>query len=175
MYKPVALESPFAGFVAYNVAYGRACMSDCLKRGEAPFASHLLYTQPGVLNDDDKIERAMGIDAGCYLEKALSYTVVYTDLGISKGMEYGIDKAHKCGREVYYRTLGAPWKPVEALNMQDHLIMYKRAFDEALIQLSTALGVARRNNVNILNLGFLFEKLKEYSDRIQMNIAKFKE
>ena len=39
----VLLESPYAGYVERNLAYARACMRDCLLRGEAPFASHLLY------------------------------------------------------------------------------------------------------------------------------------
>ncbi len=47
----VILESPYGGTpeeVERNVKYARACLRDCLLRGEAPFASHLLYTQPGV-------------------------------------------------------------------------------------------------------------------------------
>jgi hypothetical protein len=32
--------------------------------GEAPIASHLLYTQPGVLRDEIPEERRHGIDAG---------------------------------------------------------------------------------------------------------------
>lgn len=39
----VLLESPYAGYVERNLAYARACARDCLLRGEAPFASHLLY------------------------------------------------------------------------------------------------------------------------------------
>jgi DNA polymerase I-like protein with 3'-5' exonuclease and polymerase domains len=46
----VIVESPFAGGFA-NVKYSRECIKDCLNRGESPFASHLLYTQKGVLND----------------------------------------------------------------------------------------------------------------------------
>ena len=48
----VIIESPFAGDVDRNLRYARAAMRDCLLRGESPYASHLLYTQPGVLNDD---------------------------------------------------------------------------------------------------------------------------
>jgi len=59
----VIVESPFAGNVERNVAFARACLRDCLMRGEAPFASHLLYTQPGVLNDNIPEERALGINA----------------------------------------------------------------------------------------------------------------
>ena len=44
----VILESPYAGDVAANVKYARRCVRDSLSRGEAPIASHLLYTQPGM-------------------------------------------------------------------------------------------------------------------------------
>ncbi len=47
--KLVILESPYAGHVDANVAYARMAMHDSLLRGEAPIASHLLYTQPDVL------------------------------------------------------------------------------------------------------------------------------
>ena len=60
----VIIESPYAGNVPLNLLYLRACMRDCLSRGEAPFASHALYTQPGVLDDGDPAERAHGIEAG---------------------------------------------------------------------------------------------------------------
>lgn len=167
---PVAIESPYAGNVAYNLKYGRACMADCIKRGEAPFASHLLYTQPGVLDDTIPEERELGIQAGLELEKSLVYTVVYTDLGTSKGMEEGIKAAHSVGREVIYRELGDPWK--EKLDEIDELILYKESFDEALQNIAKALRQARQSGIKILNLGFLFKKLKEYSDRIQMNIER---
>lgn len=39
----VVIESPYAGDVERNVRYARASLSDCLRRGEAPLASHLLY------------------------------------------------------------------------------------------------------------------------------------
>ena len=101
----VIIESPYAGDVEENTSYARACMRDCLERGEAPYASHLLYTQPGVLDDDDPDERAQGIEAGlCWGEKA-EKTVVYVDRGISKGMMQGIDRAHKSGREIVFRSL----------------------------------------------------------------------
>lgn len=102
----VILESPFAGDVDRNVRYARACMRDCLRRGEAPFASHLLYTQPGVLNDLVSDERELGIEAGLAWGRAADKTVVYTDLGLSRGMEQGIARAQLEGREVEWRTLG---------------------------------------------------------------------
>lgn len=105
MLKLVLLESPYAGEVEKNVAYARACMRDCLLRGEAPFASHLLYTQEGVLDDLIPEERQLGIEAGLAVGKTFYATVVYTDRGISNGMKYGIERAEKEGRPVEYRTL----------------------------------------------------------------------
>ncbi|WP_456298617.1 DUF7768 domain-containing protein [Brevibacterium antiquum] len=45
----MVLESPFAGDTPTNLAYARAAMHDSLMRGEAPFASHMLYTQSRTL------------------------------------------------------------------------------------------------------------------------------
>lgn len=101
----VLLESPYAGDVARNLAYARAAMRDCLLRGEAPFASHALYTQPGVLDDTDPLERSRGITAGLCWGTRAEKTVVYIDHGISAGMRQGIDAAHAAGREVEYRAL----------------------------------------------------------------------
>jgi hypothetical protein len=52
--KKVIIESPFAGDVKKNIEYARKCMRDSLLRGEAPLASHLLYTQDGILDDTKK-------------------------------------------------------------------------------------------------------------------------
>lgn len=87
----VILESPYAGNVEENVAYAREALKDSLARGEAPLASHLLYTQ--VLNDRNPEERQQGIQAGLeWLFKAEAM-VVYTDLGLSPGMVEAIKKA----------------------------------------------------------------------------------
>ncbi len=104
---PVILESPYAGDVEANVAYARACLRDCLMRGEAPFASHLLYTQPGVLRDEVPSERMDGIAAGLAWHRLARKVVVYTDRGISRGMQLGISNATVLGIPVEYRTLPA--------------------------------------------------------------------
>jgi hypothetical protein len=101
----VILESPFAGDIERNVAYARACVRDSLSRGEAPIASHLLYTQPGVLRDEVPDERQWGIDAGLAWSAQAEATVVYTDHGISSGMKYGIANAEKAGRPIEFRSL----------------------------------------------------------------------
>ncbi|MET3991653.1 hypothetical protein ABID65_003293 [Bradyrhizobium sp. S3.9.2] len=102
----VVLESPFAGDVEANIAYARACIRDSLLRGEAPIASHLLYTQPGILNDDDRNERAHGINAGhAWMYDAAQAVVVYVDRGISSGMAAGIKTAEFLGLPVERRSL----------------------------------------------------------------------
>lgn len=101
----VILESPYAGDIEANVAYGRRCVRDSLMRGEAPIASHLLYTQPGVLRDEVPDERQHGIDAGLAWRAVAEASVVYIDRGISTGMEYGIAAAEAMGIPVELRRL----------------------------------------------------------------------
>jgi hypothetical protein len=103
--KRVILESPYAGDIEANVDYARACVRDSLTRGEAPIASHLLYTQPGILKDEVPEERQWGIDAGLAWATSAEATVVYTDRGVSRGMSYGIDNATKAGRPIEYRKI----------------------------------------------------------------------
>ena len=86
----VILESPFAGDIEKNIKYARECVRDSLLRGEAPIASHLLYTQDGILDDRIPEERKWGIDAGLAWKSVAEKHVVYIDLGITPGMEYGI-------------------------------------------------------------------------------------
>lgn len=101
----VILESPFAGDVKRNIVYTRLCVRDALGRGDAPIASHLLYTQNGILDDTVPEERQWGIDAGLAWKSVAQGSVVYTDFGISRGMEYGIKAAEAAGVPVEYRTL----------------------------------------------------------------------
>ena len=105
----VILESPFAGDVERNVRYARAALRDSLMRGEAPLASHLLYTQPGVLDDTVAGERARGIEAGLAWGQWAVASVVYADLGVTPGMQEGIARAEREGRPVEVRMIGGEW------------------------------------------------------------------
>ncbi len=104
----VIIESPFAGDVEANIEYARACVRDSVLRGEAPIASHLLFTQPGILNDDIPEERQLGIDAGLAWRAVADLSAVYIDRGISRGMEYGIRAAQDAGIPVERRALTKP-------------------------------------------------------------------
>ena len=79
--RKVIIESPFAGDVEANIEYARRCVRDSVLRGEAPIASHLLLTQPGILNDDIPEERQLGIDAGLAWREVADASIVYTDRG----------------------------------------------------------------------------------------------
>lgn len=103
----VVVESPFAGDIEANMAYARACIRDCLMREESPAASHLLYTQPGVLDDNDPQQRARGINAGHAWFHGAHAVVVYTDRGISAGMQAGINAAKILNMPIEYRSLEA--------------------------------------------------------------------
>jgi hypothetical protein len=72
-------------------------MADSLARGEAPFASHALYTLPGVLDDDVPEERRRGMEAGFAWGEAADQVAVYVDLGVSRGMLEGCERAAAAG------------------------------------------------------------------------------
>lgn len=105
----VIVESPYAAAneaeLNRHLDYGRACLADCLARGESPIASHLLLTQPGVLVDAIPEQRAKAIAAGHAWMQVADLVVVYTDRGISPGMQQAIDAAKVIGCPVELRTL----------------------------------------------------------------------
>lgn len=105
VWRRVILESPYQGDLMLNEFYATLAARDCLFHGEAPFLSHVLYAASGILDDDDALERDMGIAAGLAWGAQAEASVVYTDLGISPGMQRGIDTANALKRPVEFRTL----------------------------------------------------------------------
>lgn len=101
--KKVVIESPLSGDFARNLQYARLCALDCVNRGEAPYASHLLMTQ--FLDDRNPEHRKLGMKAGFAWGEAADLVVVYRDLGISHGMEEGIQRAKERGKPVELRVL----------------------------------------------------------------------
>lgn len=110
----VILESPFAAptleEIQANIEYARQAVRHSLSLGEAPSASHLLYTQEGILRDEVPHERQWGIDAGLAWREVAEGSVVYIDRGISRGMLYGIKAARESGLPYDLRTLEAEAK-----------------------------------------------------------------
>ena len=101
----VILESPYDGDVEQNIKYARQCVKDSLLRGESPIASHLLYTQDGILDDDIQEERTMGINAGLEWRSVADKHVFYIDYGMSAGMQFALDISIKEGIKVEYRII----------------------------------------------------------------------
>lgn len=99
----VIIESPFRGRGEHGKAYARAAMRDCISRGEAPYASHLLLTE--VLDDSDHVMRKLGIDIGLAWGAKADLTAVYMDLGISPGMAQGMAQAELEGRPIEHRSI----------------------------------------------------------------------
>ena len=98
MMRRVILESPYGAIdqrdIDANVAYAKRCMLDCLHRGEAPIASHLLWTQPGLLDDASPRERELGLRAGWAWYGSGAPGIFFCDRGASPGM---LKAADLCG------------------------------------------------------------------------------
>ena len=107
MKRRVLIESPYAGDIEANVAYARRCLRHAIVMGEAPLAGHLLYTQ--VLDDSVPEERTLGISCHTEWIGAVDVVAVYTDRGISKGMQHAIDLARDRGVPVEERSI-ANWQ-----------------------------------------------------------------
>jgi hypothetical protein len=111
----VIIESPYNGgpgpfkFIRrwLNIRYARRCMADSLRRGEAPFLSHLLY--PQVLDDDKPTQRKQGIEAGLEWGQCAGLTAVYLDRGLTKGMMLGLEEASIKRRKIEIRHLKKSW------------------------------------------------------------------
>jgi hypothetical protein len=139
--KKVVLESRFAAEdvkgLLINKRFTIACIRDCFLRGEAAYASHVIYAQSHILDDYVSSERALGIQAGFNWGDCGEKTVVYTDLGISGGMKLGIEHAQKVGREVEYRELGfIPEVTAQEIELEETYIrsqqMYRLVLQEKI-------------------------------------------
>ena len=123
--------------VLRNMAYARCALHDCFSRGEAPYASHLLYTQPSVLEDDVPEERMLGIEAGLQWGAKAAKTVLYVDLGVSSGMAHGIASSGKAGRPCETR----------------HLPGWSRALGETPRETLTRLGFYTNGQIDRIEAG----------------------
>lgn len=101
--KKVIIESPLSGDFKRNIRYARLCMVDCLRRNEAPYASHLLMTQ--VLDDLVPEARKLGMECGFAWADVADVIAVYQDLGISGGMKAGLQQPSRQHILVEYRNL----------------------------------------------------------------------
>ena len=124
--KFVCIESPYKGKneeeTLRNMRYARACVRDCVLNKDISVASHLYYTQPGILDDNIQGERKKGMEAGWKMFELLGdvnnlpqipfegVSRAYIDLGISSGMEKGLEIARKYGLKIEQKSLGENWE-----------------------------------------------------------------
>lgn len=122
----VNIESPLKGIVpnwvksptlrtaielinrAINMRYARECVRDALRRGEAPYASHVFFDHAGVLDDSDPRDRQLGMECGDSWAQCADRHVFYVDRGMSAGMQRRWIQCHQEGRQVERRYLYAP-------------------------------------------------------------------
>lgn len=106
--KLVIVESRYAGDTENNILYARRAVRDCVLLGESPIASHLLFTQPGILQDEIFSERELGIKAGLAWRMVADLQAFYTDIGWSQGMLSALFQCLKEKRELELRALDGP-------------------------------------------------------------------
>ena len=153
--KKVVIESPYRGHSTVererNRRYAISCMIDSMKRGEAPYASHLLYTQ--FLNEENKNERNLGIEMGLTWGEEAELVAVYKDLGVSKGMTLGIRRAKKNGKTIEYRKLAVS----ELLINLDYISLSTIALEVSkMFNISYSKLKARIRDRNIVDVRHVF-------------------
>lgn len=88
-----------------NLEYARQCCHWVFEQNGVPFASHLFYTQEGMLDDTNQEERKKGIEAGFFIGVFAEKVCVFYDKGISKGMKLGVQKALERDQDIEFVSL----------------------------------------------------------------------
>jgi hypothetical protein len=99
------LNAPTREGVEENKAYARACVLDSLRRGEVPYASHVFFDQPGLLDDLRPGERRLGMEAGLAWGEVADLVAAYLDRGVSNGMRAGIALAKTRKQAIHFRSI----------------------------------------------------------------------
>jgi hypothetical protein len=103
----VIVESPYTAKTASGLIirrnYLKACLQDCVDRGESPFAGHGFYTQ--FLNDRDPKARELGMRLARQWMYVADYIAVYLNFGWSAGMIDGAKIGRMFGKPIIHRAL----------------------------------------------------------------------
>ena len=90
------------------------CLADCLERRENPYASHRMLTT--ALDDDDHLQREIGIWLGYQYGETCAKVAFYIDAGFSEGMTRAWDHYTKVGLPCERRTISPGlWKAVREM------------------------------------------------------------
>ena len=96
--------SPYRGDVARNVKYAKELTGRAVRKGLVPITPHLYITQ--ALDDRNPEERALGMEAGLHLLEPCECIMIGGRYGISEGMRYEIERAHKMGKNFSFADCG---------------------------------------------------------------------
>ncbi len=92
----VVLDTPYTGWSWHQLSYTHHCMTDCMRRREAPMIAHLLY--PPMFGPE-------GMEAGLSWESSAEAWVVYIDMGMTHNMKKSIERGYALGRPIEVRGL----------------------------------------------------------------------
>jgi hypothetical protein len=84
--------------------YAKKCIQDSLKRGEAPFAGQLLYSN--LLNDRVQSEKDIILVSHLSWIAVADVIAIYTDMGLSASMQMAINVAMIKNKRLEYRSIG---------------------------------------------------------------------
>jgi hypothetical protein len=96
--KKVYVVSPYAGDVQGNIEAAKRYCRYVIAQGCMPVASHLLY--PRILKDDEPEERELGLMFGLALLAMTDEVWVFSEHGISDGMQQEIHEAKRLKKTV---------------------------------------------------------------------------
>lgn len=88
--------SPYRGDTERNAKYAAALTRTAVMKGYTPITPHLYITQ--ALDDRNLEERALGMEAGLHLLEPCEAIMIGGYYGISEGMRYEIERAHRLGK-----------------------------------------------------------------------------
>lgn len=104
----VIIESPYSNddltMVNRHTLYAKQCLKDSFKRGEAPFSSHILYSD--ALNYRVRIDKDIGLISHVSWIAVCDLVAVYVDFGLSEGMQLAVNVAKIKHKRIEYRTIG---------------------------------------------------------------------
>lgn len=102
--KKVYICSPYRGDIERNTANARAYCREALDQGCIPVAPHLYFTQ--FLNEDDPLERQLGLFYGLRILRDCHEIWVYSDpRHATEGMREEINEAVGLGIDVIYKDV----------------------------------------------------------------------
>ena len=96
--KRIFVCSPYAGNVEANVKIAEDICKDMVRLGYAPFAPHLFYTR--FLDDGNITDRKLGIICGQTFMEICDEVCLYSQNGISDGMNSDLDYAKSLGKPI---------------------------------------------------------------------------